>query len=152
MIKPEKFIKGIGLTALLTFAASCSNEKNPSDKPCTLADSILIQAQNQAKDLQFMNDVDYIFCSNNQAIYCDYFYKDDTAKKSIAYHKADSARYAAALVRDANGFANMNDFNKIFINENVGRPGDFTYINYCKYRRSVALLNLIRQEQKKHTK
>ena len=150
MVKTKNFIKGLGLSALLTFAASCSNNTNKSTPKgsSNIACAILNQAQNQAKDLEFMTETDHIFTSNANLIYRD----DFSADYFIEYHQTDSAKYAAELIRDASRFPDLSAFNKRLDLENNGAAEDFVYINYRRYRRAVALLNAAREEMKKRQK
>ena len=148
MTRTQKFIKGIGLSALLTFAASCSNgnQTDTSDKTCTLADSILNQAHSQARDSYFMENNDHIFCGTEaRVINAHRDNAQDMLTRFEQQAKADSIKYADALIRDAHLFNNMKDFNKTYNRENDGYSINRVYINYCRYRRSIATLNTLKK-------
>ena len=146
MTKKKNFIKGLGLSALLTFATSCSDsiDKNAPKTNSNVAMAILRQAQNQAKDFNFMNETDHIFSLNVNLIYRD----DFVPARFIAYQRMDSAKYAKELIHDAKEFTNLSDFNKRLIDKNT----NFVCINYYRYRRAVALLNAARKKTLQHHK
>ena len=153
MTNSKRFIESIALTTLLTLITSCSGKSSVDDKQdsdhiktTTLADSILNQAHSQAKDPYFMEKNDHIFCGIEQSIIIAY---RKNAKNVLTQFeqraKTDSMKYANALIRDAHLFNNMEDFNKKYNCENYEHSTDHIYINYCRYRRSVAKLNTLKK-------
>jgi len=159
MTNAKRFIKSATLTAVLALIASCSgktdDKQQDSDhiKISALADSILNQAHSQARDSYFMENNDHIFCGTETQVVNARRNNNHCLLAQLNQHaKADSAKYADALIRDAHLFNNMEDFNKKYDYENNGHSTNHVYINYCRYRRSVAQLNVLKKHSNTNSK